>query len=326
MDIERKIKILNRIGDPLGYNEEKDTYPALYMIIGLPGSGKSYLAEEWSKREDTVLISSDNIREELYGKEEIQGNPKEIFRIMKARTERALKENLSVIYDATNIESQFRTQLLESLIEIKCQKIAVVMLTPYEECVERDSKRERSVGEKVILKYFTKFSFPWWHEGWDKIEIVYDDKNFISKSEMLSDLMDINFTDKVSYGKLSFNIAKNKNISNRSVTREAGLLCYIGKKFAKEHHMNALYNVRSISAYLSMMTSPLRESMEDRLLRAILIQNQTGIGHASPIYSIYSNECEQAYFNAINVYIENLRVAITTEEILAEYNNPEATY
>ena len=50
--------------------------PKLEILIGLPGSGKStYCKEKRELNSNSVYLSSDKIREELYGNESIQGNP-----------------------------------------------------------------------------------------------------------------------------------------------------------------------------------------------------------------------------------------------------------
>ena len=53
----------------------------LIMLIGLPGSGKSTYAKQYlaDHIENTMWCSSDTIRKELYGDENIQGNPKTVF-------------------------------------------------------------------------------------------------------------------------------------------------------------------------------------------------------------------------------------------------------
>ena len=51
----------------------------LFMIIGLPASGKSTVAMDFAKMNNANIHSSDKIREEWYGDESIQGDNVKIF-------------------------------------------------------------------------------------------------------------------------------------------------------------------------------------------------------------------------------------------------------
>ena len=60
--------------------------PKLYVLVGLSGSGKSTLAAQLAESdENTVIVSSDAIREELTGKIEDQSRNNEVFEIFHQR-------------------------------------------------------------------------------------------------------------------------------------------------------------------------------------------------------------------------------------------------
>ena len=82
------------------------------MLCGLPGSGKSTWANQ-NKRENTIILSSDKIREELFGAEEIQGNPKQVFNLLYKRAEEALKQEKNVIIDSTNLSRANREKFIK---------------------------------------------------------------------------------------------------------------------------------------------------------------------------------------------------------------------
>lgn len=64
----------------------------LYMMIGLPGSGKTTLAKEISQLHiNSKHISSDSLRLELFGNEEDRENNHIIFNEMKKKNKRLLK-------------------------------------------------------------------------------------------------------------------------------------------------------------------------------------------------------------------------------------------
>ena len=141
------------------------------MLVGIPGCGKSTYAKKMEVL-DYVWISSDKIREELYGSEEIQGNPKDVFAKMYERTFKALNEGKNVIYDATNIKRKDRMSLIAEIdkrvkgeVYKKCSYFAVDPAI----CKERNSKRERVVPEEIIDKMLKSFEVPVFNEGWDYI-------------------------------------------------------------------------------------------------------------------------------------------------------------
>lgn len=91
-------------------------FPKFYMLCGLPASGKSHYALDLQRimsnetNEKTVIVSSDNIRKELYGDENIQGNPEEVFNLVHERILQSLNNGVNVIYDATNLKRKYRLE------------------------------------------------------------------------------------------------------------------------------------------------------------------------------------------------------------------------
>lgn len=147
--------------------------PELNMLIGIPGSGKSYYANELAKC-GYVVHSSDAIREELFGDESIQGNPGKVFAILHKRVLDDLKAGKNVVYDATNINSKLRIQALQKFSNVDgLVKTCTIIARPFEECVKMDRERKRTVGEDVLKKIITKWTTPSYGEGWDNIYIYY---------------------------------------------------------------------------------------------------------------------------------------------------------
>ena len=93
-------------------------------MMGLPASGKSTFADEIAKTENATIVSSDTIRKEWYGDENIQGNPTKIFEEMRRRTVSVLENGRSVIYDATNLTLKSRSFLrnYSPLLKIRHKK------------------------------------------------------------------------------------------------------------------------------------------------------------------------------------------------------------
>lgn len=145
------------------------------MMIGLVGSGKSTISKELMEgRKDIVYLSSDELRLEFYGDENIQDNHTAIFNEMLIRTKEAFENGKHVIYDATNLSRKRRKGLLQQLPK-SVEKIALYVATEYKTTLDQNSKRERVVPEHVIERMYKNLQIPIYSEGWDKIVFEYDD-------------------------------------------------------------------------------------------------------------------------------------------------------
>ena len=149
--------------------------PKLILLVGIPGSGKTTYAKNYIEQNaNTIHLSSDTIRKELYGDENIQGNPADVFSIMQKRAVEVLNNGYNVLYDATNMTRKDRAGIIgvcPKFAKIECH----IIWAPIEVCIERDSKRERTVGKEVIDKMLKRFQAPYYDEGIDEIVIVRPD-------------------------------------------------------------------------------------------------------------------------------------------------------
>lgn len=138
------------------------------MMIGIAGSGKSTKAQELAKEYNAEIFSSDAIRGEIYGDENCQNNPTAVFNILHERIHQALKADKNAIYDATNLSAKRRTAFLKT---VRAEKICYIVVATPEECITRQSMRERKVPAEAIWKQVKSFQAPWYNEGWDEIHL-----------------------------------------------------------------------------------------------------------------------------------------------------------
>lgn len=146
--------------------------PKLFMMVGIPGSGKSQEAELIAAEHNAVIHASDKLREEFFKNPHLQKDNNLIFQQLHFRVQRDLKAGKNVVYDATNINSRRRKAFLNSIKLIPCEKIAIIMATPYEQCIKNNAERESSVPESAIEKMYKNFQVPYYYEGFDVIQIV----------------------------------------------------------------------------------------------------------------------------------------------------------
>ena len=160
-------------------NENVDKRPVLFTMIGLPGSGKSTIADNLVVERNTgeysrpVIHSSDSLRKELFGKEGTQGDNGMIFSELHKRMKQDLKDGKDVVFDATNVNKKFRINFIRELKNIDCFNVAVCVMTPYELCLKNNVSRERVVPENVIRSMYLKWCPPSKQEGFDDIVLCY---------------------------------------------------------------------------------------------------------------------------------------------------------
>lgn len=128
----------------------------LVMLIGPPGSGKSYLSNAL-KEKGYEIQSSDAIREEKFGSEEDQSKPWIVFNTLHRRLIKGLKASKNEVYDACNTNKSSRKKVFKLLREAEIENViitGVLMETSKDTCIKRDLARERTVGSEVIERMF----------------------------------------------------------------------------------------------------------------------------------------------------------------------------
>ncbi|WP_455937210.1 AAA family ATPase [Gemella morbillorum] len=244
----------------------------LFMMIGIPASGKTSLAEQIAKSEDAEIVSSDNIRKELYGDENIQGDSNEVFKIVENRIIDGLKNNKNMIFDATNINYKRRMAFLQKIKKIKIGKIAIMVATPYEQCLIRNSQRKRQVPEEVMKRMYFNFYVPQYFEGWDDIQIKYTN-NYMFFFGDLEDIAQNNPHHKLTvleHCKKTEEILNKQNGQLSIPINFAGRLHDIGKLKTKtfinskgeKTNIAHFYNHEKVSAYDSLFYVNLRSRIE----------------------------------------------------------------
>lgn len=137
--------------------------PKLYMMKGLPGSGKttrSFSVMEQSKT-PVKRINKDDLREMVdrgthsHAKEEL------ILKTRDMLVSLYLDQGYDVIVDDTNLGRKHEPRLRQLAREHDAA-FTIIDLTdvPLETCIKNDLKRTRSVGERVITEMYNRYILP----------------------------------------------------------------------------------------------------------------------------------------------------------------------
>lgn len=173
----------------------------LYVMCGIPGSGKSTVAQKVAARnEGTVIVSSDGMREKYFGDENklydknvlkeqmaeyaklfpLNEKAKKnighdfIFRKVDEACIDALRNGHDVIYDSTNLSCVSRARILHKFDGIRDKAYIVYVDCPLELALERNAKRARVVPEDVIRRMYSRLEPPKEKENFKKGFINYD--------------------------------------------------------------------------------------------------------------------------------------------------------
>lgn len=154
--------------------------PHLLFLIGLPGSGKSTLAASLSQADERrYLVSTDQIRSQLFGNEATQGPWWLIWRELQQQLRAAaqITSNCGVeaIYDATNVVRRDRKRALKLARHCGFTYITGIWLDlPLAVCLERNRQRDRQVAEAIILRmhYRLMAAPPALEDGFDALKVI----------------------------------------------------------------------------------------------------------------------------------------------------------
>jgi Predicted kinase len=121
-----------------------------FVMVGAPGAGKStYVGKIVKDYAGSVVICGDEIRKELYGDADIQGN----YLHIHDRMLEMLDENVgeTIVLDGTHYRARYRKEAIAMLNTYGYQDItAVVVNRPLETCLRQNSSRSRNVPVEVI--------------------------------------------------------------------------------------------------------------------------------------------------------------------------------
>lgn len=149
----------------------------LYVMCGIPGSGKSTFAK--SQLQNALYISRDEVRYSMVAVDEAYFSKEdEVFKVFVNKINEGLAAGVDVVADATHLNSRSRAKLFSRLkIDTsKTQVIAVFMNTPYETCLRRNDRRKGTRGyvpPVQIEKMYKAFQKPSSDEYYGIINKVY---------------------------------------------------------------------------------------------------------------------------------------------------------
>jgi predicted kinase len=150
-------------------------FPKVILLIGVPGSGKSTYAKQRFTTPNHIILSTDSIREELFGDENVQGDWRKIESLLRKRVVDFLVKGTTPVIDATHAQQKHRMHAITWIRHLGAEVHGVHVSTPLAVCQERNQNRSRKVPEAVINSMHAALQKnpPNLAEGFHSIEIIH---------------------------------------------------------------------------------------------------------------------------------------------------------
>lgn len=151
--------------------------PSVVVLLGPAGCGKSTFAGR--KFRPSQVVSSDQARLLVCDDERDQRFNQQAFALLHFLIEQRLGINRLCVVDSTALTPPARKALLELARRFRVPCDVLVLDAPLAACLERDAKRERSVGAAVIERQhqaFEQSKAGLAQEGFDRVITLRDDE------------------------------------------------------------------------------------------------------------------------------------------------------
>ena len=133
--------------------------PTMYLMVGLPRSGKSTWINENKDRLDAIVVSNDWIRENILHAPNKKATEPAIWMITDSCMRILLSQGKNVILDGINLTKSVRRFFVDAALECGAKIVVVQMATSLEECIKRN-KTDHKLPDSVIESMCCTFQYP----------------------------------------------------------------------------------------------------------------------------------------------------------------------
>jgi len=138
---------VQQLAESLGQLPEPVVKPALVIVSGLPGTGKSYFCSKLAERLPFVILESDALRKALFSSPSYnQQESSRLFRALHLLIKELLKRGIPTILDATNLSESHREYLYSIAEHLDAKLIMVRVEAPSEVVYERLKARQEGIN------------------------------------------------------------------------------------------------------------------------------------------------------------------------------------
>lgn len=123
------------------------------LMVGATGSGKTTLAAMLARGYNAILISSDQMRKRVTGREDDYTREKEVWTAIDEQMMANLKAGHNVLLDATHSNAKRRAERAAFCRRYGADRVIVWWVdTPLERCIAQDAARVRVAGKQDVTR------------------------------------------------------------------------------------------------------------------------------------------------------------------------------
>lgn len=109
-------KYIKKAKNAIKYGNFKNEKPLLIILMGLPGTGKSYVSNYLNKQYSFTILSGENITYSIFGTKKCTGvQYKDAYEVLRFLAVSLLKQKYNIVIDGTNLKYEFRKQIYQSV-------------------------------------------------------------------------------------------------------------------------------------------------------------------------------------------------------------------
>jgi len=123
----------------------------IIAFMGLPGSGKSFLAKPLARELVALYLSSDKIRQEIHEKKYDEQSKKSVYLTMIQQAEKGVARDENVVLDATFYKEKWRQKIID--LANKSNTPVFFVLAKADEEIIKKRLENRGSGEADFQTY-----------------------------------------------------------------------------------------------------------------------------------------------------------------------------
>lgn len=154
---------VERAKKAIKYGESKSQGPLLVILMGLPGTGKSYISNYLNKQYSFTILSGENITYSIFETEKCTGlQYGESYEILRFLAVYLLKQKYNVVIDGTNLKYEFREQIYQSVGDLARIVLVYIYIDDATALKRANLRKEdfsdlKAISSKCSLETFTAF-------------------------------------------------------------------------------------------------------------------------------------------------------------------------